>query len=337
MPRLVTALLLLLMMTTPTYAQGDASDALVFTDTVWLDNGTIKLGVSPSVGRITWFGFSDGENVLWVNPETMNIPPGTNPDTWINYGGDKVWNGPQALWPYFLPHGNDWPPAAEHDGQAWTVEAEGPLQVTLSSGTSDTLGIQIHREIVLHDNAVRITNRLEKVGRSYAPVQPWTITQVQAPASVALSNESNMGGAPCVFYKGSETAFAGELRSESGFLVWTDRDAPRGKKLGTMGPWIAALMPDQRTVFTQFHSVRDSGAYPERASLQLYVGDGYSELELLGPMESLAVGESATLASTWTIKRSTERIDSPEGWDEYLQRLAKEVKSEVSPASDPAP
>src|SRR6266540_1266931 len=38
-------------------------------DAVRLSNGSIKVAIVPSVGRVMQFGFTDTPNVLWINPQ----------------------------------------------------------------------------------------------------------------------------------------------------------------------------------------------------------------------------------------------------------------------------
>ncbi len=295
---------------------------LVFPDTVWLDNGKIKLGVSPSVGRITWFGFSDGDNLLWINPDTINAPPDDAPDNWVNYGGDKVWIGPQPLWPYFLPHGNNWPPDPAVDGLPWKLAEANENKIIVRSPHSDVSGTDITRIIEIGKNSsVVIRNEIKRISISAMPIQAWSVSQIKRPEQVWMPGiwqpQSNHGNRPrheaWVGLMDTEK-FENELSLTHGTLVWKDKRNPTGKKLGALGRTMIATYG--LTVFRQDHEIQIDGSYPERSSIQFYVGEDYAELELLSPVHNLGLGTTSTHTVIWN-----------------LQELQPE--SEVSETSDP--
>lgn len=88
-----------------------------------LNNGLIELTVVPDIGgRIIQYKLGD-YGFFWVNPELVNSTPpasGLGPDdSWLNYGGDKLWPAPQG-W----DNDRQWPgpPDAVLDGQPYACE-----------------------------------------------------------------------------------------------------------------------------------------------------------------------------------------------------------------------
>jgi hypothetical protein len=67
-----------------TFVEGDVKvkvqtiDYHGWKDAVEISDGESRLVVVPSIGRILVYGFADGENVLWENPECRGktLPPG---------------------------------------------------------------------------------------------------------------------------------------------------------------------------------------------------------------------------------------------------------------------
>ncbi|MEM8781763.1 MAG: hypothetical protein AAGE65_02815 [Planctomycetota bacterium] len=294
--------------TAPGTADATAPEAVpVFADTLWLANGTIKLGVSPSVGRITWFGYAEGENLLWINPDTVDTPPDGDPLAWINYGGDKLWPSPQPLWPYFLPHGKNWPPDGTIDGEAWHVLRRDADSIRLRSPYSPVFGGHLDRTIEYVPNErdnrstkVRITNRLVRTNASAMPAQAWTVTQTRPADEVWLEDAS--GGRLTDGWIGLDGTekFGDDVQAGGGFVRWINQPAGEVyKKLGTLGGEISARYGD--TVFSQRHRFVASGSYPEHSSLQLYVAGDYIELEMLSPMQPLLPGETLTHVVEWSL------------------------------------
>ncbi len=304
------------------------ADPLVFADTLWLDNGTVKLGVSPSVGRITWFGYADGENLLWVNPETVNTPPDGDPDQWINYGGDKVWPSPQPLWKFFYPHKSNWPPDGQIDGEAWDVVSQRDDQIVIRSPRSPQFGGSVKRQIRIRTESsddgrlragvVRIVNTLQRTDRSALPAQAWSVTQTVLPDQVVLIDQSE-GRLPDGYLPMAHPQkFEGELDVEDGAVHWVPTvENPRPhKKLGALGAVIAARFGDDLLVQTQEFS--PDATYPEHTSTQLYVADKYIELETLSPIATLEPGDSLEHEVVWHLlpvadlpafHRLSERLD----------------------------
>ncbi|MEM1097202.1 MAG: DUF4380 domain-containing protein [Planctomycetota bacterium] len=299
----------------------------VFADTVWLDNGTIKLGVSPSVGRITWFGYADGENLLWINPEEVETPPDGDPASWVNYGGDKPWVGPQNSWPYFLPHGNNWPPDGDVDGEPWTVFRTTEDTLSIISPASSTFGVRLSRRIELNEQSTTASIHTHIIcdgEGSPMPMQLWNVTQVLKPESVALAAAAVPGGPGGGVLMVDGDKFDGELTELEGHTIWKDAGQPNGKKIGTIGSWIASKHGD--TMFLQVAPYDEHGLYPENSSVQLYVADDYVELELLSPAVQIRPGVSLSHHVTWALFP----LDGPddEAWQQGVLELTSDKELE---------
>ncbi|UCF38009.1 MAG: hypothetical protein JSU96_03875, partial [Acidobacteriota bacterium] len=91
-----------------------------------LSNGDTRVVIVPSIGRIMHYGLSDGPNILWVNPEFEGVGgiekprAAEGPVEWSNFGGDKVWPTPEALFPSV--NGRAWPPDHFIDGSRYSSQ-----------------------------------------------------------------------------------------------------------------------------------------------------------------------------------------------------------------------
>ncbi len=299
----------------PTTTPQKNSDTTVFPDTVWLDNDTIKLGVAPSVGRITWFSFANEDNLLWINPDThpphqTTKPAATKPGqpTWANHGGDIVWPFPQPLWKFFSTHGSHWPPDDQLGGQPWELLEHTDTRIVLRSPISNISGIQITRTLTTtpDSNTLLIRNQIHRQRPSALPAQAWSITQIKHPDEVRLhaaGNRNRADGDWLALDEGEK--FGDEVQRHPDHITWTPKGQPAYKKLGTTGQWLAARFG--QTTFTQQHHYAPDAAYPENTNLQLYVAGPYCELETLSPMMPLFPGQSLVHDVRWTLEKNTEK------------------------------
>ena len=82
------------------------------TQPITLENGQLRLSIEPRFGRVLDFRrlTENAENLLWVLDPQLGIiaPPPTQPDEWLDRGGDKIWASQRAGWPLVM--GRGWPP-----------------------------------------------------------------------------------------------------------------------------------------------------------------------------------------------------------------------------------
>lgn len=127
-----------------------------------LKNDLIELTVVPQIGgRIIQYRLGD-YGFFWVNRQLVNSTPpatGLGPDnSWLNYGGDKLWPAPQG-W----DNDQQWPgpPDAVLDGQPYRFErlaSDGRSHaVRLTSGKDRRSGIQFSRVVRTFENCTRVS------------------------------------------------------------------------------------------------------------------------------------------------------------------------------------
>lgn len=140
-----------------------------------LTDGRTEAVVVPKLGRVMSYGLKDGPNLLW------NAIPGAEPKygSWVNYGGDKTWLGPQSFWRIW--HGrSNWPPDPNIDGQSGSkaeVVTGGKLRLTYP--LSPSTGIQLVREISIDASGQLV---IEQTATKHHGVpllaSLWSVTQV---------------------------------------------------------------------------------------------------------------------------------------------------------------
>src|SRR5271167_4007254 len=127
-----------------------------------LANNLIEVQVVPKIGgRIIQLKLEDFE-YFWVNDQLAGKSPtasgvGDN-DTWLNYGGSKLWPAPQGwgddnLWPG--------PPDALLDGSPHVGSVLAPngqfVSVQVISQKDKRSGIQFTRKIRIYENAAHVS------------------------------------------------------------------------------------------------------------------------------------------------------------------------------------
>jgi hypothetical protein len=269
-----------------------------WTDALTLQNGVAEVVVVPSVGRVMQFGFTGRPGVFWENPELLGKAMPADP--WQaavgSFGGDKTWPAPQSVW--------NWPPPDIFDRSALTGTVEGTGTVLLTSPVSPRFGIRTERRITLDPRApvLRIQTTYHKVTGDPVDCAVWIITQLRDPERAFLAVPA---GSRFPTGWSNQWKMPAEQVTVRDGLVSVVRQPKGGFKVGNDGSsllWVGA--EDVLRIDLE----RESGAlYPdEGCSAEIYTnGDPvpYVELETLGPLRRLAVGQSATATNTYRLFR----------------------------------
>jgi hypothetical protein len=269
-----------------------------------LDNGVVQAVVVPEVGRVMQFGFKGEEGVFWENPDLAGKPMPEQPwSTPGSFGGDKTWPAPQSAW--------DWPPPDVFDRQALDGMPDGRGGFLLVSPASPKFGIRTERRITLDDGrpVMRIVTTYQKVQGDPVQVAVWVISQLKDPEKVFLPIP-----AKSLFKGGLATTWDWP----SPFLrfafrrVAMERDPKVGHKIGNDASrmlWVG------KSASLMIECPRETeGTYPDGGcSAEVYTnGDPakYVELETLGPLRTLSLGDSISATNTYTLHR--RRKPTPE-------------------------
>lgn len=296
-----------------------------FPDTYTLTNGCVVVVVAPQVGRIIGYHRVGEANVLWLDVVPKAETAVTEPDEWINYGGDKVWLAPMDAWPDAL--GRGWPPDFTTDGDPWTVLRVGERELVMVSGISPAHGARVTRTITLPDDTttVRIGHHLERVMNDPSPVQIWSVTEVLLPqfGLMDLAPDRPLGVRNPVYgtnWKDMTITVdhaLGVVRCD-----WPDAHS----KACVFGRWVAAVYP--RTIFAQYAAMDVSADYEDMANCEIYVNpkEGYVELEMLSPTKSLPAGGTMDYTVTWKL------LDRPPGAG--LEGIVRQIEAQAPKDSD---
>ncbi|MDP0497182.1 MAG: DUF4380 domain-containing protein [Verrucomicrobiota bacterium JB024] len=286
---------------------GARADELPSTGAIVLENPSVRLEFVPKIGRVMFFGFRDGENFLWVNNQEDLIYE-YNLGGWRNYGGEKIWPGPQALWAF--AQGRGWPPDPDLDGSGVeSVKRLSERSITVTFPVSKIWGVQLSRTFELDEQQplVHLRNTLTRRHGMPVPLQIWSVAQLPHPDSTWLESLTPVptGGPYLNLNRAADKPpFTPPPLPEGSVTVhgqWTTVSAipEQRMKVGTLGGAIAAVTP--AGIFLQKVAFDKTGAYPEASSVQVLLNNRYVEIETLSPLVLLDVDESYSFDITWAL------------------------------------
>ena len=274
-------------------------------NSILVSNGRVEAVIVPAIGRVMQFRFAgEEEGPFWENRPLDGMKPEPESKEWGNFGGDKTWPAPQADWSRLTPRA--WPPPVAFDSMPVETQEDGFL-VKLISAVDPHYGIRAYREIQLDlDRPVMtITTTYEKVSGQPLKASVWVISQLKDPVAAFASLpefERFREG-----YNRQSDELPASFKIDDGLLSLT-RDPKTSHKIGTDA---GALFWVGKDSVLRIDSARKiSGDYPDDGcSAEIYTNPdplAYVELEMLGPLHKMVVGDKITRASSYTLLRRTE-------------------------------
>jgi len=282
-----------------------------WTNAVLLRNRFAEVIIVPTVGRVMQFRFiGDEEGPFWENAEFYGKAPDAKTNVWGNFGGDKTWPAPQSDWPKVTPR--SWPPPPAFDSMAVNFELT-DRSVMLISPVDPYFGIRTRRVVEMDSRqaAMIITTTYEKVEGEPRKVAIWTITQLKDPlavfAPVPVSSRFTNGWSQAAKETPPSVKVAAGLLSLA-------RDPKKAYKIGNDAGTL--LWVGEKWV-VRIDSPRVPGAEYTHGgnSAEIYTNPDaapYVELELLGPVSLMKVGDTLTRSNTYTLRRRTEATPEAE-------------------------
>ncbi len=278
-----------------------------WSNSVSVNNGVVEAVIVPAVGRVQQFRFAgDTNGVLWENSRMWGR---TSSGFYPNFGGDKAWPSPQSEW--------GWPPPKGFDGTVNTVSFTNGI-VTLVTPVDATYGIRTTRiiELVPNEPVMEIRTIFERTAESSKTnLGVW----IDCQATVTSDSRCYVPvPSPSIFQNGYTTTGSAQFTAAlpAGFTnangLISFRSDPANHKVGFDGGTVALVGP---SLSLRLDSPRISGAtYPDgNSSTEVYTaGPSYFELEMLGPLSALHVGEAMKFVTTYNLFHRTETTTDAE-------------------------
>lgn len=255
-------------------------------EAVTMKNEQIEVVVVPSVGRVMQMRLlGQPEGPFWENRALDGRPADSKSSEWINFGGEKTWPAPQAEWEKMT--GRGWPPPVAFDSMPVQARIEGETLVLISP-VDPHYGIQTERRLTLAGSELRIATTYHKREGKPVRVSIWTIAQLKHPERVLMPLPS-----PSLGYNRQSEKLPAGFEFKEGVVSCT-RATNFASKVGSDASrliWIG-----QNEIVETISAREKSGEFPDRqSSAEIYTNPDplpYVELELLGPLHDLTLGQS---------------------------------------------
>jgi hypothetical protein len=275
-----------------------------WSDCYLIANGSVEAVIVPAIGRVMQLRLAgEAEGAFWENRALDGQLHDASSTDWINFGGDKCWPAPQALWIGQL--GREWPPPAAFGAQPVEAVAS-ECGVVVTSPIDPGFGIQAvrHVELDAQQPILRIVTEYCKLLGGAVRVGIWTVTQMQEPEYICM-----LLSAKSKFATGYIRLMAAEPADLkiNGRLLSLGRDARQHAKVGTDGSsmaWVGA------NCVVRIDAEIGPGEYPDGGCVtEVYTNPDplkYVELETLGPLQTMKVGDRIERTTEYTVMtRST--------------------------------
>jgi hypothetical protein len=282
-----------------------------------MSNGAADVVVVPAIGRVMQFRFAGEEDgPFWDNRSLDGKPPDPEASEWMNFGGDKSWPAPQDDWPRVT--GRKWPPPRAFDQMPAIATVRGN-ELELVTPVDPHYGIRVVRRVQLDPvrPLLTIDTRFEKVQGEPVKVGVWVITQLDEPERVfvPLPSKSRF---PQGYNKQTET-LPKDLSVERG-AISLSRDPRVGTKIGSDADLLVWM---DKNYIVRVDSPRVPGReYPDQeSSVEVWTNPDplqYIELETLGPLQTLKVGDRISRRNVYHLARRSEKDPEAE-----LKRLLR--------------
>lgn len=313
-------------MTTPTL---DNVEFEGWQDCLRLSNGEAEIVVTTQIGpRIMRYGLRGAPNAFQVIPKTRGQSGG---DTWLPYGGHRLWVAPEALPRSYYP---DTGPIGSHAYDGGTLSIANP--------TEKTTGIAKEMQITLapQGTAARVIHKVTNHGPWPITLAPWGLSivanggRVVLPQEPFVSHDDDLAPArPLILWKFTEMADP-RWRWGSRYLTLRQEDGlPTPQKVGAYNAqgWAAHLLPNQAFIILIDVAPGGPAVLPDQGSnFETYTEGPFQELETLGPLVTLEPGQFAEHPEYWFLAPTGEIADTDTALDAGLMPIVQQAKAAVA-------
>jgi hypothetical protein len=263
-----------------------------------ITNGMVTIRAATGYGpRILEYSRVGGYNVLGEAPDaTIDTELGT----WRAYGGHRLWFAPEIRPRTYVP-----------DNDAVEVERLGPLAARIVAPIEGPTGIQKAMTIALDEEGTgaSIIHRITNHSLWDLELAPWALTIVAPGGEAIIPNEpwrphaeSLLPVRTLALWSYTDLADPRVRFSERGIHIRSDGARTSPIKIGAANAQRWAGWHRDGTLFTKRFGFVDGALYPDMGcNTEVYTAGDFMELESLGPIVTLAPGESVEHLEQWEL------------------------------------
>ena len=260
-----------------------------------LDNGRIRLIATIDVGpRIVFFGFTDGDNVLFEDVDRNFYEINSGYGVWYAYGGHRIWCAPEVMPETYLPDNSK--VEAIFDG--------GTLTLTPAKTIFDK---QFELVITMDDNnSVTIENKITNCSDKPVKFAPWSVTGLAAGGTeiIPLCREDKgfLPNRTMSLWSYSNIKDERFILTDKYALLRQDPKEKKAFKAGFNVTGKQIVYVNGRKIFRMTFEGYKMMEYPDfSCNFETYTNDLFLECELLGELRNYQPGETALLKEKWEL------------------------------------
>jgi hypothetical protein len=290
-------------------------------DAIEITNLEIKIIVVPEVGRILYFGFTDGTNIFYENSNLegvqFNMGKYFKKDDEIqapNIGGNRVLPCSEEY--FHIITGSRHVPDPFINASAYEV-AYLKNGIIIKSPISDLLGIEIKRTITILEKGCKVNIDQELIKKQAAknadlekiPLTIWSLSKIKTPNNSYTSICKNS-----IFKDGFTISkwpdaknYAEENTNINNHILELESSDEYPQKIGLDArKWVAGYL--KNTLFIEKFNFDDKATYPDNGtSVTIFGNHLFTELECLSPEKRLSIGEKISYNLSWNLIKVTEK------------------------------
>jgi hypothetical protein len=267
----------------------------------WLvSNGEVELVVTGDIGpRIMRFGFVGGQNFFREFEDQMGM---SNEDTWQPRGGHRVWIAPEDPVMSYAPDNTPCKVAV----RSGMLEATGAVEPL--TGLEKKISLKMAAE----GTSVEVVHQIRNAGSKPYTLAPWALSMMAQggwgihgfpprgthPEALAPTN-------PLVMWAFTHLNDPRWTFTQKYMVLRQDRNSPLPQKVGVYNSrtWGAYLL-NFELFLKRYEATAAPAAYPDfGCTYETFTNADILELETLGPIVTLAPGETVSHTEQWSAHR----------------------------------
>ncbi len=265
-----------------------------------VSNGVVDAVVTSDIGpRVMRYGFAGGQNFFKEFADQMGK---SGEPEWQLRGGHRIWMAPEDPTMTYAPDNGPVHVEPMADGLVCTEPVE-PLT---------GLEKQIALRMAETGTAVEVTHRIRNAASAPRRLAPWALSMM-APGGHGIHGFPPRGTHPEMLAPSNPLVMWAFTHLADPRWRFLDRylvlrqDPANGvpQKLGSFHPhtWGAYMLNGELFV-KRYEAAGEPSHYPDMGcSFEMFTSADFLELETLGPLVTLAPGESVTHVERWSLHR----------------------------------
>jgi hypothetical protein len=287
-----------------------------WSDCVRLANEEVELIITTAVGpRIVRFGFIGEKNMF---AEFEGQQGGSGEAEWMIRGGHRLWIAPEeAPLTYELDNGPI--EVEEIPNGVRTIQPIDKLSGILK--TMDiTLAPDSNRVEVLHTITNRNDNPVDAAPWALSVMAPDGMAVIPKPAFIPHTDRLTHNQEWSIWGYTDFSDPRWTLGSRYTFFRQDRNSGPNKLGMAHREGWVGYLLGE--FLFTKYFTFEEGATYPDAGmNFETFSNEDMLEVESLGPLVTLASGDSTSHTERWTLNRGVDHVETEDDADRLVKPL----------------